>query len=182
MADQDAAREWRALQEFPHHEVASDGIVRRTCATAAGAPGHPRPALYVLKPYLRPRTGHLRVSLRDASGKSRSRWVHRLVIEAFVGPRPSPMHQVAHSNGNPADNRVCNLRWATAAENAADRDMHGRTIRGETHHQRKITEDIVRDIRSARAVGEPGVKTARRLGVSASLVSMIGKRQIWRHI
>src|SRR3982751_5117101 len=47
--------------------------------------------------------------------------VHRMVAEAFHGPAPTPKHEVAHWDGDPANNRAANLRWATSKENKADR-------------------------------------------------------------
>lgn len=46
--------------------------------------------------------------------------VHTLVAEAFIGPRPSPDHTVDHINHDRGDNRVCNLRWASKAEQLAN--------------------------------------------------------------
>src|SRR4051812_416589 len=50
-------------------------------------------------------------SLVYASGAIRSRGVHALVLEAFVGPAPSEGHEAAHENGTPSDNRLVNLNW-----------------------------------------------------------------------
>jgi hypothetical protein len=51
------------------------------------------------------------------SGKpSRSRCVHHLVMEAFVGPRPGGL-QINHKNGIKTDNRLENLEYITASQN-----------------------------------------------------------------
>ena len=61
--------------------------------------------------------------------------VHWLVARAFLGEKPSATSQVCHINGDHADNRVENLRWGTAMDNAADREKHGRTSRGRKHSE-----------------------------------------------
>jgi len=61
--------------------------------------------------------------------------VHTLIAKAFCGERPSPAHEVCHINGDRTDNRACNLRWGTRKENMLDRDLHGRTSKGEKHSQ-----------------------------------------------
>lgn len=52
------------------------------------------------------------------------RKIHRLVLEAFVGPCPDGM-LTRHLNGNPSDNRLSNLKWGTPVENAGDSIRHG---------------------------------------------------------
>jgi hypothetical protein len=68
-----------------------------------------------------------------ANGHRVRKCVHRLVAKHYLPERPSPRHEIRHLNGNKADNRVENLMWGTALENAADRESHGRTSRGQKH-------------------------------------------------
>lgn len=73
--------------------------------------------------------GYHHVTLQSYNGKSKRHTVHQLVATAFHGAKPSPNHQAAHGNGKPGDNRAENLRWATPAENQADRLLHGTACR-----------------------------------------------------
>jgi len=68
-------------------------------------------------------SGHLRVAL-CVDGKARRHFVHRLVLAAFVGPRPDGM-EACHNDGDPKNNVVGNLRWDTKSANARDRRRHG---------------------------------------------------------
>ena len=67
-----------------------------------------------LTPYIGDRSGHLRV---DIDG--RKPYVHRLVAEAFI-PSLKEGLEVCHNDGNPANNRVQNLRWDTRSSNVLD--------------------------------------------------------------
>lgn len=58
-------------------------------------------------------------------GARYTRTVHRLILEALVGPPPSPGMQCGHRNGLRTDNRLVNLRWVTREENMADQKRHG---------------------------------------------------------
>jgi HNH endonuclease/NUMOD4 motif len=50
--------------------------------------------------------------------------MHRLVLEAFVGPCPRGM-QCCHKDGNRANNKLENLRWDTQKKNEQDKKCHG---------------------------------------------------------
>lgn len=84
----------------------------------------------VISPAMHP-SGHLYVGLHN--GVRTSAQLHRVVLEAFIGPCPDGM-EALHINGNPADNRVGNLRWGTRSENQIDRVRHGTSWqRNKTH-------------------------------------------------
>lgn len=80
------------------------------------------------------RNGYAYVRAVTASHCRRKFYVHKLVCYYFIGPKPSSKHQVRHLNGNRTDNRVGNLAWGTAKENAADRAAHGNTRNQWTKH------------------------------------------------
>lgn len=50
--------------------------------------------------------------------------VHRLVLEAFIGPCPDGMVG-CHTDGDPLNNRLDNLRWDTPSNNNRDKRAHG---------------------------------------------------------
>lgn len=68
--------------------------------------------------------GYSRVRL-TINGKRKVYLVHKLVAEKYLGPKPTPAHEVRHLDGNRQNNSVSNLCWGTRKENAADRTKHG---------------------------------------------------------
>lgn len=105
---------------------------------------------------------------------------HRVVCAILNGPPSTPMHQAAHSCGkghlgcvNPR-----HLRWATPAENSADRIEHGTHMRGSEAPHCKLTEDQVREIRRA-PVGTSLVELGRKFGVTPDAISAIINRKSW---
>lgn len=109
--------------------------------------------------------------------------VHRLVCEIIEGPPPSPKHEAAHNCGNGRLGCVNkrHMRWATPAENSADKVTHGTHNRGENHYRSRLTEDDVRSIRAMEGkVDERDI--AVEYNVSRGCISRIMRRGTWRHI
>lgn len=78
--------------------------------------------------------GRPRVTLRFSDDtKYTLTVVAHLVAEAFIGPRPDGM-MLCHSNGDPADNRVSNLRFDTQSANTLDAVRHGTNHNGSKTH------------------------------------------------
>lgn len=109
------SEQWRPVPGFPDYEVSDQGRVR------SHKSGSPR--VMSLQPA---RHGYLRVRLCGPNG-ARGFSVHRLVLDAFVGPLPSgPDRMVSrHLDGDPANNRLDNLAYGTQGENIRDAVVHG---------------------------------------------------------
>lgn len=158
--------EWRPVPGFPGYKVSDFGQVRGPRMNVS-ARNHPR--------------GYLRVSLHRGRTII-TRLVHQLVLEAFVGPRPSGM-QCRHLNGCKTDNRAANLRWGTAKENAADNVRLQVNPRGEMVASAKLTAEQVVRMRSEWNGVSVGVGTlARRYGLNKKTVTRILRRERWKHV
>lgn len=99
--------------------------------------------------------------------------VHILVCTAFHGDKPSPKHYVAHFDGNHLNNNADNLRWATAAENTADKLRHGTVPRGDSHPRTKFGNIILNEASVLLKSGMLGVEVAKRFNMSQTHVSRI---------
>lgn len=100
--------------------------------------------------YLKPHTdigGYQVVVLADAS----RRWtvkIHRLVCDAWHGPKPDAASQVRHLDGDPSHNAFDNVCWGTAKQNAEDRARHGSMSYGSEHHNSVLTAAQAQEIRN----------------------------------
>ena len=71
-----------------------------------------------------PKHGH-RIVILNRMATSQTLLVHRLVLQAFVGPCPAGMQCRHYPDRNPGNNQVDNLRWGTGVENMQDAREHG---------------------------------------------------------
>lgn len=116
-------------------------------------------------------------------GKKYSRLVHRLVAYAFVGPQPTPEHDVLHWDGDKGNNALINLRWGTPKENNADQMRHGTRIIGSRHHSAKLDEGIVRRIRDLWCCGKLSqLEISELVGVHRRTVNSIVRGETWKHV
>ena len=86
--------------------------------------------------------GYLHVFVRYGTGRQSKRRepIHKLVLLAFAGSKPSTAHECRHLDGNAANNTPGNLAWGTRAQNVADAIQHGTHAclrRGADHPRRK---------------------------------------------
>ncbi len=169
--------EWRSYPSYEgYYAVSNAGRVKRDPPAKYG-----RKCVFIKM--LTTATGYHRITLTK-QGKSRNVLVHRMVLEAFVGPCPPGM-EACHNNGIRSDNRVENLRWDTRQGNQAVRKKHGTDARGtgELNAHAKFTEPQVYEIR---AITDAGAMThlalANKHGVNETTISAIYRRKTWAHL
>ena len=129
-------------------------------------------------PYTRTSSGYGQITI-----EGRRHNVSRYVCMVVQGPPPTPEHIAAHNCGkghlgcvNPK-----HIAWKTPSENQNDRNTHGTDMRGEQHHQAKLTEQKIRKIRDL-AHTHTNAAIAKMFGVSFGQVGRIVSRKAWAHV
>lgn len=121
------------------------------------------------------------VGLSIGSGP-KTKAVGPLVLQAWVGPRPVGYQCCHFPNRDPWDNRPSNLLWGSAKQNAEHRRVQGTHICGEKVCNSKLYEIDVRNVLAFEEWGVPRALNAKLFGVDVSLIGLICRRQIWRHV
>jgi hypothetical protein len=124
-------------------------------------------------------SGYLLVML-SVRGARQARTVHSLVAAAFLGPRPAGM-DVAHADGTRTNNAPSNLRYATRAENHADKRAHGTAAYGSRIKQAKLTEAVIPAVRALQGSTTSDV-AAFEYGVTRRTIERCWARQSWAHV
>lgn len=159
---------------FPGYFVTNDG---RVFSTRGGSPRK----LSTGGPRLR----YPSVCLVTADGDRRRLRVHRLVAKAFLPTPPARHNFVLHADDQPDNCAAHNLRWGDAKMNAADRDRNGKTPRGETHGNSKLTREQALKLRSLRERPNEDwtyASLAREYGVTAVTISNAMNGRTWCHL
>lgn len=166
---------WRIVPFCAAYEISDHGTLRR----AVDCPKTGKKAGHVIKP--EPRRGSLIYNL-SLNGKRERRLVHRLVMEVFGEPAPSPRHIVAHNDGDHTNNCIGNLRWATYKENTADRIAHGTDHRGSQCYQALLNESAIAYILAHPRYRGAITEMANHFGVDRTTISKIVNGKSWRHV
>jgi len=132
------------------------------------------------------RQGYKKVSVKATDG-IKNRLLHRLVLEAWIGPCPEGC-VTNHKNGNKQDNRLENLEYCTQSENMAHSYGYGLspkppTRKGSECRLSKLNEEKILAIRAEKD-RKPGYlkRLAEKYGVTTPTISKILLKQTWKHV
>src|SRR5574337_608967 len=131
--------------------------------------------------YKNPVSGYLTVML-SKHGTTKGFYVHSLVLEAFVGPRPDGMEACHYPDSNRDNCALSNLRWDTRKNNHKDKDAHGTSPKGERHPGAKLSEHDVYEIRKLRRAGLTFKSIGERFNVATMTAYRAAIGSLWSHI
>ena len=150
--------EWRVVAEAPCYEVSNRGDVRRNGRLLRKVPIS---------------NGYHHVSLYQ-NGDCLQRQVHRLVLDAFHGPKPFAGAVCRHLDNDKTNNDSENVVWGSQGENLADQVRHGTKHLGHEHPNAKLSPMEVKEIRESLARGgRSKASLARQYGVHGKVIHNI---------
>lgn len=158
---------------FKNYEVSNLGRVRRS------SPGRRTFKGRVLSP-IAMSIGYFSVK-PVIEGKNRQCYIHDLVAQAFIGPKPDGS-SVNHIDGNKKNNNASNLEYTSHAENMSHAGSHGLMARGEDHPASKMTNQSVKQLRSDRISGMSFLKLSAKYGIAIMTAHSIVNRKYWSHV
>ena len=151
---------WKPIPHYDGYEASNKGNVRcwnnqNGCGLKLSEPRKLKLSKFVDNNYLR-------VGMRNStSGKYKVRRVHQVVLEAFVGNKPTSKHVVMHKDDDCTNNHLSSLCWATSQQNATDMVNKGRSLRGSKHPKSTLTDEQRKEILDRFALDRSkGSKTA----------------------
>lgn len=113
-------------------------------------------------------------------GTRRQTLAHRVLYEKHVGPIPRGMF-LCHKCDMPLCVNPQHMFIGTVRENAQDMSKKGRAPHSK-NTTRKMTPDLVRELRAQHAEGANNHELARRFPVSRTTVRLIVRGEIWKDV
>lgn len=162
---------WVPVLGFDGYQISNIGRIRSDWRRGSNSGRCGKWRVYLGSPGGR---GYLKTTLRDEDRMPVTVAVHVIMLESFIGPRPTSAHVARHLNDIKTDNRIDNLAWGTPKQNFDDAVKNGRARIGDGHGATKLSEAQVAEIR---AIG------IRRRGDAAAVALRFGVTQCTiRHI
>jgi hypothetical protein len=129
--------------------------------------------------------GYKEVNLYFKPNVSKMCYVHRIVVESFIGEIPLGF-EINHIDGDKSNNNLSNLQIVTPSENRVHcHHVLGKKIKvykGSEHGMAKTSEDVVLMLRDGHKNGETPTDLALKHGIKRSTVCKIVYRETWKHI
>ena len=118
--------------------------------------------------------GYLLVGIKtNDKRKTKTKRIHILVLETFVGPRPDKYVARHFPNQVKTDNRLCNLSWGTCGQNSQD------TLLADMFGSAKLTINEVLEIQKMIKEGVSNKEIALKSGMSELAIRNIYNNNTW---
>jgi len=161
---------WKTIDQCSIYEVSNTGSVRNIRTG------------YVLK--LKSHNGYMIAPMKDTSRKnakgkypSKHRFVHILVLNAFIGKKLNKKYETHHKDGNRGNNELTNLEWVLIKEHRlAHYETRQRLFNGKLTG---LNEEKVLDIRSSELTN---TQLSLRYSISYYAIWMARNYKTWKWV
>jgi hypothetical protein len=166
---------WEKIPNASKYEVSNTGEVRSWNTQRGGWASSPS----LMKKKLNKKVGYYNVGITYDDGVQKTRYVHRLVAEAFLGYRDNSL--VRHLNDDRLDNRVENLAWGTQRQNMSDAILNGKLPTGTKCSKSVLSERDIILIARMDKEGLTRATIARIIGVHVGIINSLLRGKTYKY-
>ena len=167
---------WKKIPNFEGYEISNYGQVRSYWKRIKGGKNGQIVIDYNTKPkHLKQQNnkkGYLRVCLKS----KKVILVHKLILDTFVGKKPTNKHEARHLDGDNQNNVLWNLKWGTYKENTEDKLKHG----GFSHLLKLNKQEVLKIRENKENLNQ--YELAKKYNVSQPLISAIQNYKCWNYL
>jgi len=126
--------------------------------------------------------GYRALIVKLKSGKSTTKYIHKLVAEHFIEKDNDLQQFVIHLDFDKQNNHVLNLRWVTKQTMFAHQKINPNYTRGAINNAKLSETDVMRlKMKLARDKNKLYV-LAREFGITHTQLNRIRKGENWKHV
>jgi len=168
--------QWKAvfiegISDDEKYEISNFGRLKRQKPTEQG--------LIIIPSKIK---GYPIVNLKLKTEKRTTRYIHKLVAEAFIQKEDDLQEYVLHVDFNKENNHFKNLIWATRAELFEHQSKNPNYKKGLVRYSKLTETDVIRLKKRLMRGKNPLYKIAKEFGITHTQLNRIRSGENWGHI
>lgn len=122
------------------------------------------------------------LNIKLKSGKRTTRYIHKLIAEAFLEKENEEQTYVIHLDYNKANNQTRNLKWVNKKDMFAHQANNPNNLKGVIRNSKLTETDVMRLKMKLKRSKNPLYKIAKEFGITHTQLNRIRKGENWGHV
>lgn len=126
--------------------------------------------------------GYKILNIKLENGKRTTKYVHKLVAEAFIQKDNDLQQYVIHLDFDKNNNHIDNLKWVTQETMYAHQKINPNYKRGTINYAKLTETDVIRLKKKLKRGKNKLYKLAKEFGITHTQLNRIRKGENWGHV
>ena len=126
--------------------------------------------------------GYPIINIKLQTGKRTTRYIHKLIAEAFLEKDNADQTYVIHKDFNKENNKLSNLKWVDRKELFEHQAKNPNYKKGIVRYSKLSETDVIRLKKKLKRGKNPLYKIAKEFGITHTQLNRIRSGENWGHI
>ncbi|MBI9067777.1 MAG: HNH endonuclease [Salinivirgaceae bacterium] len=126
--------------------------------------------------------GYPILNIKLESTRRTTRYIHKLIAEAFINKTSEDQTYVIHIDYNKENNQLSNLKWVDRTELFQHQAKNPNYKKGIIRYSKLTETDVIRLKKKLKRAKNPLYKIAREFGITHTQLNRIRSGENWGHV